>query len=304
MADARLMAIHAASNTSPMMPQFYNQYPQQHVTFREAAASYIAHGGCSRYLPRVIEHLGDKPVIAIIPYDITQMALALYPDAKNVTKNRQALSPARAVLMHAYERGWCGMIKVRSFKEEKPRRRKSATTVWLHCFLLQCHRDGGLDHLAALVLFMGQTGARVSEAVRLQWSEVDLQARTAVLLKTKTSTNSVRHLTDDLVDRLRDLRKGASSEARVFRYTCRNSVNERIQAVCRRAGIEYISSHRCGRYYYANSALDAGLDVRTVMEGGGWESGSVFLGTYVRSRLNAGRAVADRLNNYRFSLNV
>lgn len=304
MADAKLMAIHAASNMLPVMSQPYPQSPQQAVTFAQAAASYVEHGGCNRYLPRVVEYLGDRQVTAIVPFDVTQMAHALYPTAKNSTKNRQALSPVRAVIMHGYERGWCNPIRIRSFKEERPHRRKPATPVWLHCFLLQCERDGGLEHLAALVLFMAQTGARVSEAIRLQWSEVDLNARSALLLRTKTSTNSLRHLTDDLVDRFRELRRGASEEDRVFRYTCRNSVNERLKAVCKRAGIKYLPSHTCGRHYFANAALDAGVGVRTVMEAGGWESGNVFLGTYVRPRVNASRTVADHLNGYRFSREI
>jgi len=50
------------------------------------------------------------------------------------------------------------------------------------------------------------------EAVALEWSEVDLQTRTALLLKTKTGKNSTRHLTDELVNRLHPAASGATHE--------------------------------------------------------------------------------------------
>lgn len=304
MAHAKLMAIHQAGNAHLTEPHSYTQNSQQPVTFRQAAASYVEHGGCNRYLPRVVEYFGDRPLASIHPFDIRQVAELLYPDAKNSTKNRQGIGPARAVIMHGYERGWCNLIRVRAFKEERISRKKPASQVWMHAFVRQCELDGRLDHLAAMVLFMSQTGARVSEAVDLRWAQVDMNGRTALLLKTKTSTNSVRYLTDELLDRLRLLRSGASDQDRVFRYTNRHSVNERLRAVCERAGISYKSSHACGRHSFATNAIDAGVDIRTAMLAGDWKSSSVFLDIYVHPRINAGRVVADRFNGYVFTVDI
>src|SRR5438045_1052028 len=92
-------------------------------TFRTAAASYVEHGGENRYLPRIVEYLGDVPAAAITPFDVRTMAMTLYPDAANSTRNRQALTPARAVLLHAYERGWCNLMRLRSFKQDRPKRK-------------------------------------------------------------------------------------------------------------------------------------------------------------------------------------
>ncbi|SMC95946.1 tyrosine-type recombinase/integrase [Rhizobium sp. RU36D] len=262
-------------------------------SFREAADAYIKSGGEQRYLPPIIDYFGDRPLASIYPADIREMAEVIYPLAKGSTRNRQAVTPARAVLMWGYDKGWCGLIRVRRFKTDKPKRLKAASPLWMHDFTRQCDRDV-LPHLAAIVMFMAQTGARISEAVALRWSEVDLNARTALLLKTKTSTNSVRYITDGLVGRLRDLRVDQSADDRVFRYTSRHSVNERIKAVCERAGIENKPPHTCGRRTFATRAIDLGMDVRTAMTAGGWESSSVFLEIYVQPRVNAGRMVADR----------
>ncbi|KQU06037.1 hypothetical protein ASG68_25200 [Rhizobium sp. Leaf453] len=113
------------------------------------------------------------------------------------------------MIIHGYKRGWCNLMRLNKLKEEKPKRKKPATPAWLHAFTRQCEKDG-LPHVAALVLFMAQTGARVSEAVRLEWPQVDLVNRTALLLRTKTGTNSTRHLTDELVARLHALKSTCS----------------------------------------------------------------------------------------------
>lgn len=267
------------------------------VSFSTAAASYLEHGGESRYLPAIIEFFGDAPIDAITPFDVKQMAIALYPAAANSTRNRQALTPCRAVLIHAYERGWCHLMRLTRFKQEAVRRKTPASPAWLQIFVRQCDRDG-LPHLAALVLFMATTGARISEAVRLRWPEVDLNARKAILLRTKTTTNSVRHLSDQVAARLRHL--ALAPEDRVFTYTSRYSVNERIRAVCDRAGISYKSPHLCGRHSFATNALAFDMDIKTAMDAGDWKSSVVFIETYVHAP-NASRRVADAFNAVDFS---
>jgi integrase len=278
-----------------------NSYPTFH-TFKTAAESYLEHGGSKRYLARVVAYFDDRPLATIFPFDIHQMAKELYPHQSNATRNRQALTPARAVMMHAYERGWCNLMRLRNFKQEKARRKSPASHIWLHAFVRQCEQDR-LSHLAACVIFMAQTAARVSEATALRWREVDLNNRKVVLLKTKTNVNSVRYLTDEMLSRLYKLQEGARPDDPVFRYKSRWSVNDRIKAVCRRAGISYKSSHACGRHSFATNAISLGMDVKTAMEAGEWRSASVFLETYVHAK-NAARAVADRFNTYQFEQEI
>lgn len=264
-------------------------------TFAEAAESYVRGGGEARYLPKIVAHFGDRPLRSIHPYDVREAAEILYPTAAAATRNRQAVTPARAVLLHAYERGWCDPLRIRSFRQERPARQKPASALWLQIFCRQADRDR-LEHLSALILFMATTGARISEAVRLEWSEVDLTARTAVLLRTKTTTNSTRHLTDDVAERMRALQIDRQPSDRAFRYTSRYAVCERIRAVCRRAEIPYKSPHLCGRHTFATTAISLGIDIGTAMAAGEWRSSKVFLETYVHPRVDAGRIVAERMS--------
>lgn len=261
-------------------------------TFSEAAESYIQHGGEARYLPRLIEEVGHRPVAAMTPLEVRTTAVALYPDASPATRNRQAITPARAVLYHAHELGWRTPARIRLFPAPKTRQTIPAGRRWLETFVDRCDQDA-LPHLAACVLFMNLTGARVSEAVNLMGDQVDLRQRTALLLRTKTDLNSLRYLPDQLVERLRDLDPRPGE--RVFRYTSRFSINERIGAVCDRAGLAYKSSHTVGRHAFATNALNAGVSVRVAMDAGGWKSSSIFLETYAHT-INAGRTVMDRFN--------
>jgi integrase len=261
-------------------------------TFEEAAASYVQHGGEARYLPRLVAWFGPEDVTTITPLAVRSAAAEIYPNATAATRNRQVITPARAVLYHAHEMGWRMPARVRLFPAPKTRKTVPAGRRWLETFIDQCDADG-LAHLAACVLLMNLCGARVSEAIALTGEYVDLRQRTALLVKTKTDVMSLRYLPDHLVERIRDL--GLRPGERVFRYTSRFSVNERIAAVCRRAGLPYKSSHTVGRHAFATNALNAGVSARVAMDAGGWKSSSIFLETYAHT-INAGRTVADRFN--------
>lgn len=99
-------------------------------TFSEAAQSYLENGGELKYLKRIIEYFEGKLLKEIVPFDIRQMALSLYPEDTHSgsTRNRCALSPARAVILHAYDRGWCNLMRLKRFKQEKPKRKEPART--------------------------------------------------------------------------------------------------------------------------------------------------------------------------------
>ncbi len=269
-------------------------------TFTSAAESYIANGGEARYLPPIIEWLADRPLTEIAPFDIRQMAEQLLPDAKNSTRNRQVITPARAVLSHAYDRGWGPLMRIRNLKTEPVKRKPIANAPWMFAFLRQCDIDG-LPHLGAIVLMMHQTGARVSEACRVQWGNLDLPNRTVVLVRTKTSRFEQRALTDELVARIGALPRLPGLP--VFQYTARWSVNCAVKRVCERAGISYKSSHTLGRHSFANNAMASGADIPTAMQAGGWKSSKVFLETYVHDE-TAGRHVSDLFNKMRFDASL
>jgi integrase len=83
------------------------------------------------------------------------------------------------VLRHAARRGW---YDVPCF--ERPRVCKPQTRWLTHDeadrLIAVC-----APHLQPLVVFLLNTGCRIGEALRLQWTDVDLHSRTARFLRTK-----------------------------------------------------------------------------------------------------------------------
>jgi hypothetical protein len=87
-------------------------------TFAEAAAGYTENGGDARFLDPIVEYFGNRPLASIYPFDVTQMAKMLLSTQHSATRNRQALTPARAVINHGYDRGWRNLIPIKKLKEE------------------------------------------------------------------------------------------------------------------------------------------------------------------------------------------
>src|SRR5690606_1756870 len=110
---------------------------------------------------------------------IQQAALDIYPHASPATRNRQVLTPAQAVINHCAELGLCNPIRMKRYKEPKPLR-QATDRLWHDRFIANASPE-----LGALCLFMFQTGARLGEAVSLEWKNVSLQEGWAVFGRTK-----------------------------------------------------------------------------------------------------------------------
>ena len=261
-------------------------------TFEEAAKSYMKQGGERRFLAPILKHFKGRLVASIKPAELRAMANIVYAGKAPATKNRQAIIPARAVIMHAHDMGWCGAIKVKQFDVPKSRKHKAVDRAWLAKFMAEADKSK-LPHLSAIVLFMHHTGARVSEAVRLTGDHVDLGKRVAMLEWTKTDEWSPRALTAELVGRVSGL--GLKDGEPVFGYTDPKSVNRVMKRVAKRAGIEPLTTHSAGRHSFATNALKAGSDIKDAMEAGGWKSAKLFMETYVHAD-KAGQNVAARFD--------
>lgn len=269
-------------------------------TFEEAAVSYLEHGGEGRFLKLIIKHFKGRTLGTIKPGELRTAAIALYPNAGPATRNRQGIIPARAVILHGHDLGWCPSIKVKQFEVPKSRKHKAVDRAWIDAFMREADKSL-LPHLSALALFMHQTGARVSEAVRLEGQHVDLPNRVVVLEKTKTGAWSPRELTTELVARIGGLKP--KTDVRVFGYTDPKAVNRVAKRVAKRAGIEQLSTHSFGRHSFGTNALAATGDVKGVMDAGDWKSAKLFMETYVHSR-NAARTIAAKFDEQTGPLDI
>lgn len=270
-------------------------YGEQAVkTFEDAADSYLDARGESRFVVPVALHFAGRLVSSIKPGEIHDAARAIYPNAGPGTWNRQVIVPARAVINHAHERGWCPPMKVKAFPTPKARR-VAVDRSWLDAFLAQADADG-LPHLAAAMLFMHQTGARISEAANVMPNDVDLPRRKITLAKTKTETFAERDITEELAARIQNLEPNPHTP--LFGYNDRWGIYRRAKAVCRRAGIPWVPPHQAGRHSFATNALEYGQGIKETMDAGGWKSVELFMGIYVHSK-DAGKRVAAAFDKNR-----
>ncbi|MBM3655007.1 MAG: site-specific integrase [Alphaproteobacteria bacterium] len=242
------------------------------ATFVQAAVIYMENGGERRFVGPLIDLWGTTALSAIDQMAVDRAAATLYPKAKAATRVRQVYAVVRAIIRHAAERGLCEARIIRSPSVPKGRIR------WLKPEEAERLIAACAPHLKPLVMFLFGTGARLSEALYLDWRYVDLGRREVQFVDTKNKECRGVPLHPRLVAALSTLphREGA-----VFRrndgmpYVRRRDYGGQIKtgfrAACRRAGIDKFTPHGC-RHTWATWTYAATRNLLALMTLGGWSS--------------------------------
>lgn len=242
------------------------------ATFLEAAVSYMEAGGETRFLEPILDEIGAVRLTFVDQTLIEKTARKLYPGRANATLNRQAIAPISAVMKHAHTRGLCDYLKIERMKEPRGRIR------WLTSdqadLLIECCSP----HLKPLVTFLFYTGARLSEALYLDWQDVDLNRAHVDFPETKNGEARGVPLHRRVVADLANLkhRQGA-----VFRrpdgmpYEPKDDGGGQIKTAfngaCRRAGISDFTPHDC-RHTWATWYYQQHRDLLALKTLGGWKT--------------------------------
>lgn len=258
-------------------------------TFAEAALSYMEAGGERAHMAQILGVIGRKPLAAIAQAEIDALAKKLKPQGGPATLNRHVYTPVSAVLHHAARKRWCDKPVIARPKEPKGRVR------WITHEEAERLIDAAAPHMRPLVIFLLSTGARLSEALYLDWRDVDLSACHVVFPKTKNDEARGVPLHPRVVATLANLphRSGA-----VFRrslpyetakgdkrplgpaYEQRSGGGGQIKTawagMCKRAGITDFSPHDC-RHTWATWHYRANRDLTALMELGGWKTPSMVM---------------------------
>jgi integrase len=248
--------------------------PQSVLTFSQAAMMYRGADKPTRFLERIEDYWKDTLVKDIKPGNIRQMAMTLYPKATNATRNRQAIVPCQAVINYAAESELCPFIRVKRFKTEK-KIKPPFTLEWLNAF---CEHAN--PYLAALVLFMFSTGARVSEALAVRWEHVNLQDRTILIPKSKIAEQRIVHLPPRVLAAIANLTKVPNRS--IFWYRTRSSMRNQLLKTIKKAGIQTLMAHSA-RHGFATTALRNRVDPKTAAKLGGWKNMRLFMETYAHA---------------------
>lgn len=136
------------------------------VTFAEAAALYP---GERRFLAQWVDYFRDTPLA-----EITQEAIdrAISERLRNVARStqvRQGVTPISGVLHNAAARGLCEYRQIRRPKQPKPDRLRWLWPTEATRLVGSCS-----DHLRPILLLLLMTTCHPSEAIFLDWCQVDL----------------------------------------------------------------------------------------------------------------------------------
>lgn len=253
--------------------------PEAILTFAKAALLYRAAGKETRFLPRIEDYWKDTLVKDIKPGTIKQMAIDLFPSCTAATRNRQGIVPAQAVINHCAELEKCALIRVKRFKEDKKIKRP-VTLAWLDAFCANAINP----HISALAIFMFATGCRISEAMRLEWADINFQNRNVLIRKSKNKKQRQPHMPQRLLVALANLPRDTKGPFARPRTTLRWQWDRTLDHA---EGIERLTFHSC-RHGFATKLLRDGIDPKTAAELGGWDSISLFMETYAHAMQEPG----------------
>jgi integrase len=237
------------------------------MTFAKAALSYMQADGDKRFIKRLLEHFGDKPIKDIDQEAIDQAAVSLYPRGSASTRNRQVYSPTSAVLRHAGK----------GFHLRRPKGSggiKQTAWLWPEQTEALFEEAEKLDkEFAALLITLCYTGMRLSEALNLTWDNVRLADGYAYVPDTKNDEPRAVFLPPVAVAALGSL-PGDRDRGRVFRFSKAGHLYSLLRTAAFKAGVDlpersafHIFRHTYGTWMrrYAKA------DTKTLISTGAWK---------------------------------
>lgn len=247
-------------------------------TFASAVASYLDHEerstGTQSYLARIMRALGDVSLSDVNQEAIDRIRpIVLAPDVAPATVTRSLIAPIRAVLTHSQKRGWCSIPGF-----DAPRAPEGRTSFMLpaQANLLIQH---AAKHIKPLLIFLFCSGARMAEAIELEWDAVDLPGCRAILWKTKGGKRRIVNLPSAAVAALANLkhRKGAvfRSDDGAEYYDRERRGGGHIKTAwagaLRRSGLDGFTPHDT-RHSWASWHYAIHKDLLLLKADGGWSS--------------------------------
>jgi integrase len=252
--------------------------PRDYRTFAEAVAEYARHpehrvalGGLGRNagerkiawpFDQLIAALGTRPVGSIHRQDLIALAEERYPEGNPATKNRQILTPARAVLnfVAGLEPPWCGAPRIKKLRAAMPAPRALAAEDEIRLLAAAARlppinpRAGRPPHPSAyagehhlLLLWLFRTGIRIGDTLRIQWEDprargerlgINLRGGVVRLVVGKTQRRHELPLTPQLLAALAKVPEDKRT-GRLFHWSTQSSINVWLKPLCQTCGVHF-----------------------------------------------------------------
>lgn len=288
--DPRLAAEEAATLEARLLRDAWHGERRGARSFAEAVVSYLKaaprHRENIRNLNRLLRVLGDVTLAGVDQAAVDRARdKILAADAAPSTVRAAVITPIRAVLNHAFRRGWC----------DKPHfeipRQPQGRTLYLRPAEARRLVDAAAPHLQPLLVFLLCTGARLGEALALDWRDVDLQGARAILWADTTKTGRRRNATlpPAAIAALGALPR---REGPVFRWDTKPNAKGQVKrslpyhkpksgggqiktafaAALRRAGLDVALTPHALRHSWASWHYALDHDLLKLKQEGGWSS--------------------------------
>ena len=252
------------------------------ATWLEAAEHYLQTDGDPTFLAPLNKALAATKLSEIDGRVLAKLRTELYPNLAPASVNRVLFTPVIAVMTRAAKAGLCNMPAIERPKFDNQRIRW-LTEAEAERLIAACS-----PHLRVLVIFLFGTGARLSEALYLDWRFVDLERGQVTFIhapdqgfRVKTKRSRGVPLPARVTAELRKLpqREGAvfltdSGEPYARPTETRRGggqIKTAFDGACRRAGITNFHPHDC-RHTWATWLYQADPDPQRLMILGGWTS--------------------------------
>jgi integrase len=284
--DPKLAAEEAAILETEILRSAWHGDRLGYRSFAETVKSYLsvkdrAPGDKAR-IRRILVAVGPNArLIDMTQERIDQLQAELYPNAAPATVKRGLIMPIRAVLRHAQRRGWCH-APIFETPPEPQGRTAFMTPLEAERLIL-----AAASHLKPLITFLIGTGARMSEALGLEWKDVDLQGQKATFHadQTKSGARRVVRLSSRVIVSLAHLPRLPERTGRVFlmpdgspyetsreRGDNGGQIKRGWAGAVRRAGLpEELTPHVC-RHTWASWHYAVHRDLLRLKVEGGWSS--------------------------------
>jgi integrase len=301
--------------------------PKDRFTFAEAVEAYLEDGKDDRFILQLLDHFADTRISAMTGSTVRAAAKVLYPSAVYTTWNRQVIIPTRAVINHSADNGKCREVVIKGFtkKDRDVKKPTAAPKRAVDRSYIDCFREASDDpRLSALMLFLFQTGARISDALDLvdDSTDIDLINRKIIFRDMKNGEDGEADLTIEMVYEIQQLRewkrqqlatwevripwkrkragarhsgRGAKKpNDRLFGYIGRASIYRDIKRICKLAGLPYLGTHQPGRHSFATEMIVKNrIDVATTAVKGRWKTKKVLMDNYAHGE--TGKGVIDKV---------
>jgi integrase len=208
--DPRLAAEEAATLEAEMLRTLWHGERPGARSFASAVISYInaapRRAAEKARLHRLLLALGDVPLNAIDQDTLARLRDRMLGQDRVIGKKdgsirvihgmpptpetilRVVITPLRTVLRYAHRRGWCA---VPAFETPKL---SAGRTLYMTPDEAARLIAAAAPHLQPLLVFLLGTGARLSEALYLEWRDVDLVGMRAIFWADRTKSGKRRNV--------------------------------------------------------------------------------------------------------------